>query len=130
MLNAGGLQYVNVCVCLFTGKRIPVVDAAGGSSGKGFKLGRQASESRRTCCWWRRWLSPRDLWPDLCLPSLPDLLQLTATTLCQTPCRQRHPGEIMEMHFCGSQQQQIIMYRLKFAGKKNSSTEHLQKCLH
>ncbi|XP_070814473.1 ras-related protein Rab-22A [Chaetodon trifascialis] len=31
-------------------KRIPVVDAAGATSGKGFKLGRQASESRRTCC--------------------------------------------------------------------------------
>ncbi|KAM7402437.1 hypothetical protein PAMP_017679 [Pampus punctatissimus] len=31
-------------------KRIPVVDAAGGTSAKGFKLGRQASESRRTCC--------------------------------------------------------------------------------
>ncbi|CAB1449332.1 unnamed protein product [Pleuronectes platessa] len=31
-------------------RRIPVVEAAGGTSGKGFKLGRQASESRRTCC--------------------------------------------------------------------------------
>ncbi|KAM8914360.1 ras-related protein Rab-22A isoform 2-T2 [Spinachia spinachia] len=31
-------------------KRIPVVDAAGGTTGKAFKLGRQASESRRTCC--------------------------------------------------------------------------------
>uniref|UniRef100_A0A3B4FHY1 Ras-related protein Rab-22A-like n=1 Tax=Pundamilia nyererei TaxID=303518 RepID=A0A3B4FHY1_9CICH len=31
-------------------KRIPVVDEAGGSSARGFKLGRQASESRRTCC--------------------------------------------------------------------------------
>lgn len=31
-------------------KRIPVAEAAGGTSGKGFKLGRQASESRRTCC--------------------------------------------------------------------------------
>lgn len=39
----------NLCLCL-TGKRIPVADAAGGTSGKGFKLGRQASESRRTCC--------------------------------------------------------------------------------
>ncbi|XP_028260784.1 ras-related protein Rab-22A isoform X2 [Parambassis ranga] len=31
-------------------KRIPVADAAGGTTGKSFKLGRQASESRRTCC--------------------------------------------------------------------------------
>uniref|UniRef100_A0A3Q1DF46 RAB22A, member RAS oncogene family n=1 Tax=Amphiprion ocellaris TaxID=80972 RepID=A0A3Q1DF46_AMPOC len=31
-------------------KRIPVVDTAGATSGKAFKLGRQASESRRTCC--------------------------------------------------------------------------------
>ncbi|XP_037535763.1 ras-related protein Rab-22A-like [Nematolebias whitei] len=31
-------------------KRIPVIDAAGGPSGKSFRLGRQASESRRTCC--------------------------------------------------------------------------------
>ncbi|CAN9511886.1 unnamed protein product [Ophioblennius macclurei] len=31
-------------------KRIPVADAAGSAQGKAFKLGRQASESRRTCC--------------------------------------------------------------------------------
>ncbi|XP_061746050.1 ras-related protein Rab-22A isoform X3 [Nerophis ophidion] len=31
-------------------RRIPVADEVGGASGKGFKLGRQASESRRTCC--------------------------------------------------------------------------------
>lgn len=43
-------RLVLMCLCLLTGKRIPVADAAGGTSGKGFKLGRQASESRRTCC--------------------------------------------------------------------------------
>ncbi|TNN78643.1 Ras-related protein Rab-22A [Liparis tanakae] len=31
-------------------RRIPLADAAGGNPGKAFKLGRQASESRRTCC--------------------------------------------------------------------------------
>lgn len=47
-------------VCSSSGKRIPDVDAAGASTGRGFKLGRQASESHRTCCWW----------PNLSFPSL------------------------------------------------------------
>lgn len=52
------------------GKRIPTADTAGATTGKGFKLGRQASESHRTCCWWCRPLSPHDWWPDLFLPSV------------------------------------------------------------
>lgn len=51
---------VYVCVFVSSGKRIPAVDAAGATSGKAFKLGRQASESHRTCCWWCRWLSPHE----------------------------------------------------------------------
>ena len=57
-------------VCSFSGKRIPDVDAAGASTGRGFKLGRQASESHRTCCWWCHWPSPHNWWSDLSFPSL------------------------------------------------------------
>ncbi|KAG9340661.1 hypothetical protein JZ751_021217 [Albula glossodonta] len=31
-------------------QRIPAVDSGGGAAGKGFKLRRQPSETRRTCC--------------------------------------------------------------------------------
>lgn len=78
-----GHSNLNVCVCL-TGKRIPVADAAGATSGKGFKLGRQASVSRRTCCWWYWWLSPHDPWPDL-------LLSLSISPACFSTYGSTHP---------------------------------------
>lgn len=43
-------------LCITSGKRIPAADAVGATAGRGFKLGRQASESHRTCCWCR-WLA-------------------------------------------------------------------------
>lgn len=51
-----------------SGKRIPSADAVGATTGRGFKLGRQATESHRTCCWCHQ-LSPRESPPGLFSPS-------------------------------------------------------------
>lgn len=114
MLNdAVAYQSLCVCLCVVTGKRIPVVDAAGGTSGKSFKLGRQASESRRTCCWWYRWLSPTRpvTWP---LPAV-----LWAYISSKPPhtlkilCSQQCPGAAVL-------QQMVIFFLMTFTNSTSS----------
>lgn len=118
---------VHVCVCLLKGKRIPVAEAAGATSGKGFKLGRQASESRRTCCWWCRWLYPHDLWPDLCLPSV----SLACSSL-QPPHTIKQPTKLMAVANAFLQHSTTANHHISsencWQEKYFKFTEHWQKC--